>query len=194
MAEYLKAGLRPVPLYGVRDGRCLCCQWDCKPRDAGKHEPPETDGLWKDGHRFGPESFPDEFNVALAMGPQSNGIWLVALDADGPFDWSLLGPLPPTRTQQSPRGEHRIFSVEPYAPLGNWVDVLRTKPGPSLDLRYARGRLVVEPSRNAFGEYRWTDMREPAPLPEHVIDLILDERRQRGLPVLRQWEREGKRA
>lgn len=186
-----------MPLFGVAivNGKrgCQCLSQSCKERDHGKHAFSELmENLAKDGGKvFLPEEFDDGANVALWMGPQPNGTWLVALDADGPFDWSRLGPLPPTRTQKSPRGEHRIFTVAPYTPLGNWVKALES-PGAQLDLRYARGRIVVAPSVNAFGQYRWTDERMPVELPKSAIDVILRERRRRGLPVQSRWERSGK--
>jgi hypothetical protein len=160
--------------------------------------------MWKDGYLFTPRDFGPDDNIALAMGPQTdgNGSWLVCLDADAPdsdvgFDFEHhLGPLPPTMTAKSPRGEHRFFRVEPFAPLGNWVDCFKTKDstGTALDLRYARGRVVVAPSLNAFGRYVWTDVRSAADLPATALDAILDERRRRGLPVLDRWERGEKRA
>jgi len=192
---YISEGFRPIPVYGVKaNGTCCCGDSKCKPRDAGKHEPSETDGLWKSGLQLTPGDFRPGMNVALAMGPYTRREWLVCLDSDGRFPLSRhLGTLPPTMTAKSPRGMHHIFTVKPFAPLGNWVDCFQTKPGASLDLRYARGRVVVQPSRGAFGAYRWLSLEKPAPLPQRAIDAILNNRRERGLPVLETWERDGKR-
>lgn len=194
---YVSMGFRPVPLYGLRDGRCACMSPDCKDRDAGKHEPPETDGQWKDGRSFDSRDFSDGDNVALAMGPWGGSDdWLVTLDVDGPLDIDgFLWNLPRTLTQKSPRGRHLVYSVPAYTPLGNWIDVLQTKEShrAALDLRYARGRIVVSPSENSFGRYEWIDFREPAPLPESVLAAILDRRVERGLPVQWEWSRAGKR-
>lgn len=191
--EYLRLGWRPMPINGMRNGRCSCGDAACKERDWGKHAVTKGDeDTAKEGHVFVESNFDGDVNVALMMGMQRLGPWLVALDADGPFDWARLGPLPPTRTQKTPRGEHRIFSVPDFCPLGNWVKALES-PCAQLDLRYARGRIVVAPSRNAFGEYRWIDLRMPAPLPQTAIDVILRERRKRGLPVLSRWAREGRK-
>lgn len=192
---YSSMGFRPIPLFGLVDGRCACGSPDCKDRDSGKHEPPETDGLWKEGTEYGPADFGVTNNVALAMGPWGGSDdWLVALDIDGELDLDPYGwDLPRTLTQKSPRGRHLIYSVPAYTPLGNWVDVLRTKPGPALDLRYARGRLVVAPSQNSYGRYEWIDFREPAPLPQAAIDSILSRRVDRGLPVQWEWNRGEKR-
>jgi hypothetical protein len=196
VARYIAMGLRPVPLYGVAMGWCMCGDRDCKERDHGKHTHERIEEKWKDGHRFAPRDFWEGNNVALAMGPWDGGDdWLVCLDVDGVLDLSRFMPRPPvTLSAKSPRGEHLIYRVPAYTPLGNWVDVFATKPGPSLDLRYARGRIVVAPSRNAFGAYEWTNFVTPVPLPEHVIDVILERRRARGLDVQHTWDRGRKRA
>jgi hypothetical protein len=198
--QYLDLGFRPIPLHGLTDGACACGSPECKPRDWGKHEPLETDGLWKDGTEFAPEDFHETNNIALALGPWGGSDdWLVALDWDGKGYPAMLGHmallvLPETLTQETPRGAHLIYTVPAYAPLGNWVDVWQTKAqGYQMDLRYARGRIVVPPSKNYAGAYEWRWMREPAPLPERLIEQILARRHERGLPVLPRWDRGSKR-
>lgn len=197
VALYTSMGFRVVPLFGLVDGRCACASPECKDRDAGKHEPPKTDGLWKDGSEFGAADFGSTDNVALAMGPWGGSDnWLVCLDIDGPLDIDgFMWNLPPTLEQKSPRGRHLIYSVPAYTPLGNWVDVLQTRDShhAQLDLRYARGRIVVSPSENSFGRYEWIDFREPAPLPQPALDAVLERRVERGLPVQWEWHRGGKR-
>lgn len=195
-AFYLSIGLRPIPLHGVRaDLSCTCGSTEC---NAGKHEKAELDGLWKEGHDFGPADFGDGDNIAVALGPWGGSEqWLVCLDIDGPLDLSLhfYDPLPETLEQKSPRGRHLFFTVQAYAPLGNWIDCLQTKDATNaaLDVRYARGKINVHPSRSAFGSYTWGPFREPAELPPSIIEQILERRRDRGLPVLEVWERDGKR-
>ena len=199
VARYIAMGLRPVPLYGVAMGWCMCGDRDCKDRDWGKHTWDHVEEQYKDGKRYTPRDFLEGNNVALAMGPWDGGDdWLVCLDVDdvgGEFYLGgRFGHFSPSLWAKSPRGRHLIYRVPAYTPLGNWVDVFATKPGPSLDLRYARGRIVVAPSRNAFGAYEWTNFVTPVSLPEHVIDVILDHRRARGLPVQATWDRGRKRA
>jgi hypothetical protein len=192
---YMQRGFRVVPLYGVApEGGCLCGSPTCKERDWGKHERPETDGKWKDGHVFTPADFQPQDNIGLVMGPWKGGRWLVALDCDGTDQLAEFFPaMPPTLTQQSPRGRHYVYTVPEYAPLGNYVDVFKTKrAGFSLDLRYARGRLVVAPSRGAAGAYEWVDWRAPQPLPEHALSTILHQRRLQKLPVSDRWDRGAK--
>jgi len=196
---YTARGFRCVPLYGVDDhGNCMCGNPSCKPRDHGKHEPPETDGTWKDGRTFGPEDFRATDNVAIALGPwkakHGQHSWLVCLDMDGTDDARVFFPnLPPTLTQKSQHGLHLFFTVREFEPLGNWVDCFGTRAaGFQLDLRYARGRIVVAPSRGAWGRYEWQDWRAPVPLPSEALSAIYGQRQTRGLPVLERWERGSK--
>lgn len=204
-AAYIARGFRVVPLYGVDAlGRCRCGDAACKPRDAGKHAPPGFEDRAKDGPPFAAADFSEGDNIAIMLGPWTGtDRWLAALDFDGggPADWSLdnaamAGLMPRTLTQVTPRGKHLVFWVPAFTPLGNWVDCWSTKDkGYQMDLRYARGRIVVEPSRGATGAYRWVDVNaDIAELPRGIIETILNERRRRGLPVLPRWERErGKR-
>lgn len=192
VAGYIRRGFRVVPLFGVDPNTraCRCGNPECKPRDAGKHEPLASEGAWKDGTWFEPEHFTEQMNVALAMGPWKGGLWLVALDQDGSHEPDQLLELPETMTATSPRGRHQIYTVPAFTPLGNWVDIFSTKSsGVTLDLRYARGRIVVAPSIGSTGEYRWLDDRDPEPLPDFAVRGILAERRMRGLPVLDRWTR-----
>jgi hypothetical protein len=194
-AEYLKRGFRVVPLYGIApSGGCLCGSNLCKERDWGKHEPPETDGDWKNGRVYTAGDFGAHHNIAIVMGPWRDSRWLVALDCDGTEALAEFFPsMPPTLTQQSPRGRHYIYTVPEFTPLGNYVDVFKTKrAGFSLDLRYARGRLVVAPSRGATGDYAWLDWRAPAALPNHALASILHQRRTQKLPVAERWARGAK--
>lgn len=191
--RYIDFGLRPMPMWGVDfRGQCLCGSADCR---AGKHSRDEES--WKHGKAYCAHDFAEHDNVAVALGPWRPDAWLVCFDCDGTIDPTRFFPfpLPPTLTQKSPRGLHLFFSVRPYEPLGNWVDVFETKYslGYALDVRYARGRINVAPSRTSFGTYDWLDWREPAPLPESALQRILSERRRRGLPVESRWDRGGKR-
>jgi hypothetical protein len=198
-ARYIARGFRVIPMVGVDPaGGCLCGGRDC---NAGKHELAHLDGLWKDGHEFRVTDFAADMNIALALGPWRPGKWLVCLDLDGvtsPAGALEIAPwLTPTLTQKSPRGVHLFYWVPDFTPLGNWVDAFKTKytSGYAVDVRYARGKINVAPSRTAFGTYTWADPNaEVAQLPWPIIDRILGERRRRKLPVLSRWQRDGKRA
>ncbi len=200
---YFDKGFRIVPLYGVdQDGLCRCGNPACKPRDAGKHEPPETDGQWKSGRIFVADDFTDDMNIGLAMGPWSppggaQGSWLVALDVDGHDNANAFfyPELPATLTQTTPRGAHFIFKVRERTPLGNWVNVFGGNTM-KLDLRFARGRIVAAPSRGSKtsgdGRYSWRHWMEPAWLPPHALEAIYDLRRAAGRDMPDEWERGGK--
>lgn len=199
---YLDQGMRPIPMWGVtRDGRCLCGGRlkDGKPCNPGKHAVTDSEP-WKDGRMYMPLDFHTDGNIAIALGPWNRPGWLVCLDFDGVPSrdqaMTLAGlDLPATLGQKSPRGVHLFYLVPDFTPLGNWTDAFASKRARdwALDVRYARGKINVAPSRSAFGAYEWANWRDPAPLPESVIGRILGDRRRRGLPVLRRWEREGKR-
>lgn len=202
--RYIADGFRPIPMWGVDpSGRCLCGGRlrdgrECRP---GKHSPDPVERDWKD-RAYAPSDFAEGQNVALALGPHlMRPDWLVCLDLDGYSPEEALrfmGPLglPITRTQLSPRGVHLFYWVRPYEPLGNWNDAFATKlgSGKACDIRYARGRINVAPSRSAFGLYRWIDEADPIrPLPESFLQRIYGERHHRGLPVESRWSRDGKR-
>jgi len=201
---YFTRGFRLVPLFGVdEDGSGRCSEPNCKSRDAGKHEPPASKDLWKDGRVFTPDDFTDQHNIALAMGPVAgawaHGDWLVALDVDNHTDANAFfyPGLPQTLTQLTPRGAHFVFRVPARTPLGNWVNIFGGAPGTMrLDIRYARGRIVVDPScgskAESEGRYRWVHWQIPAELPRHALDAIFDLRRNAGRDMPDQWDRGGK--
>lgn len=195
---YLSRGFRVIPIHGVdAQGDCTCNDYPCRDRQKpGKHEYRELDGKWKDGHVFTVDDFIEGMNVALALGPWKDSRWLVCIDIDGADDASpFFRPLPPrTLTQKSPRGLHLFYTVPEYTPLGCWNDAFETKrAGFALDIRYARGKVNVAPSRTPHGEYEWIDWRAPVPLPPYCLDTILAVRRNRGLPVAERWDRGEKR-
>lgn len=196
---YIERGFRVIPMYGVDPaGGCRCGGHKC---NAGKHEFEHLDGRWKEGHDFKPADFDADMNMAIALGPWRPGKWLVCLDLDGVSKaheaHEIAHWLTPTLMAKSPRGVHVFYWVPDYTPLGNWVDCFKTKHtlGYAIDVRYARGKINVAPSRTASGTYTWL---EPDPgiaqLPWPILDRILDERRRRKLPVASRWQRDGKRA
>lgn len=201
VARYIARGFRPIPMWGVTpDGDCLCGGTlpDGKPCRPGKHSPEPIETEWKET-RYRPEDFSEGQNVALAMGPWKPDLWLVCFDFDGlppDFEGTPFFSLPPTLTQLSPRGRHLFFTVPEREPLGNYTDVFKTKSedGVALDLRYARGRINVAPSRNPWGGYRWQNWQEPALCPREVLERIYDHRRSRKLEVLESWDRGSKSA
>lgn len=205
---YLARGWRPIPVFGVNAaGTCGCGAPELATahgkvgQGIGKHP---IDPDWKDRKPFEASEFPEGCNVALAMGRQVNGDWLVALDFDGEVqEESWLGPLPPTLSAITGRGFHLVFRTEAFAPLGNWRDAWFTRDkatgyrlgfNGALDIRFARGAIVAPPSAHRNGStYQWLHQNdEVADLPTEALRKILQKRRARGLPVERKWDRKGK--
>jgi hypothetical protein len=160
---YAGHGLRVFPLYGVVDSRCACGDQGCA--NAGKH-PLTRHGLKdattdEEAIRAWWERW-SEANIGAVPGPE-----FVVVDVDprgGGFD-SLAqlqkqnGDLPATLVAETGeyevngklvRGLHLWFRV----PKGREVTAARLAAG--IDLKGARGYVVMPPSRHASGvEYRW---------------------------------------
>jgi hypothetical protein len=177
--RYVDAGLRPIPVWPPSAG-CRCERkhperpdqcWGKLPRDT----------KWADRPLFRAEEFDPTDNIALAMGKQPDGRWLLAIDVDGVVKLDRL-ELPPTLTTTTGRGSHRIYQVRPDAPFGNVVDVFGArdkstgyKPGHTgaVDLRYARGAVVAAPSKHRLGATYRSNDAPIAWLPPRASVLIL---------------------
>ena len=169
-ATYLAKGLRPIPLWGVK--RCPAGTDD---KDKGKVPRVAT---WANRHTpFKPHEFLSDDNIALALGMQPDGRWLVGLDFDSEGEHSRLFNLPETMITKTPRGWHLYYQVRPYTYLGNWVKV-----GGVLDVKYVRGALVAAPSFTMSGAYE-TMIRQIPMLPPEVLNWIYAERRKAGFKV-----------
>jgi len=173
---YLDNNFRPIPVYGPQMG-CKCQNPEgCSDQCLGK-VPIDRD--WMDKDLYSPWDFPDGCNLALAMGKQQNGKWLLGVDFDGDINVSDMLFLPPTLTVRSGRGYHMIYEVRPDCALGNWVDVLGTRDkktgykgdvNGAIDFRYCRGALLAPPSTHKSGKkYEWHNFTEPLMLPEDTL-------------------------
>ncbi len=166
---YARTGLHPIALHGVMPGAiCTCSKGrDCE--SAGKH-PVET-GWQKaplDGNRLDRLLAENPWwNVGLRMGLQPSGLFLIAIDIDGPRD--LLapleaenGPLPATLTATTGSGgSHLLFTMPSDRAPRN-----RVRLAEGIDVRSAGGQIVAAPSRHVSGgRYRWTEVRNPEALP-----------------------------
>lgn len=160
---YHAAGLDPIPIHGIVDGKCTCRRDDCD-KSRGKHPVGKE---WESR-----EIYLDEFtstrNVGLRMGGQSR---LVAIDVDGSIGIesiaaleSRFGKLPKTLTSESGSGgRHLIFRSREIDRIRNSAKKL----GPNVDVRSNGGQVVVAPSRHlSGGRYRWLALYDVADLPE----------------------------
>lgn len=195
VAAYIARGLRPIPVWGPQEG-CRCERKHPKNPTQCFGKVPK-DRSWADRGPYHAGDFAPADNVALALGRQPSGDWLLGIDIDGEFDLTPhLGELPLTMTTRSGRGRHLIYRVRPEADFGNWIDLFGSRsevsgyrPGfaGAVDLRYARGALVVAPSRHRTGVAYTTSPDPIADLPAHASLAIYLRRKRLGKPPERRW-------
>ena len=166
--QYAARGVRVFPAESIKDGRCTCAKADCG--SPGKH--PKIKG-WQEAATTNSEQidrwwgqWPDA-NIAIPTGSANN---LVVLDLDGPEAVAALqeleakhGPLPPTATAKTSRGEHRYHRLE------HGQIVKTSKPFAMADLKAEGGYVIAPPSNHVSGAvYAWDCSlldNEAAPLP-----------------------------
>jgi hypothetical protein len=181
---YHSNNMRCMPIYGPQHG-CkhplgLCGYEKC----FGKI-PKDSEWANKD---FKESDFEEGDNLALIMGKQRDGRWLVGLDIDGELDLSQYWQLPFTLESTTRRGRHLIFEVYPNLPLGNWADIFSERKKKELykgqlDIKYARGAMVSPPSKSSnLVEHKWLRWMKPAQLPSDVVrDIIRFQKKKHPL-------------
>ncbi|HEY5377643.1 MAG TPA: bifunctional DNA primase/polymerase, partial [Polyangiaceae bacterium] len=170
LSRYRRLGLAVVMLHGIAaNGGCTCREGlNCEPKQRGKHP------LWS-GYLEGEPRWDDmqaelrrtwRRNIALRLGDQPNGSRLIAMDIDGgdellePIEREF-GPLPPTLTERSGRGSHRIYRL----PDGVAYPLNKTI-APGVEIKSTRGKITAPPSMHVDGHRRrWTNPVMPAVLP-----------------------------
>ena len=198
---YKEDDYRPIPIFSAEDG-CKCSKRrtlrssneNCANQCPGK-VPIDFDWFDKVAES---KDFNEKNNIALMMGRQKSGKWLVAFDVDGDLDISDYFDLPETLEQKTPRGKHLIFEVPQNSALGNWNDLLMTRDkktgykkgfAGALDIKYARGAFIVAPSIHKSGkQYQWVNYRDPAILPHDIIFKMI-RLRKKAYPKVRRYTR-----
>jgi hypothetical protein len=182
--EYAAGGLQVFPVYGIRDGRCMCADQACD--RPGKHPVRELvhDGLksattnpalisaWWTNAPWA--------NVGMRTGPES-GIWVLDVDPRHGGEETLEaleqahGPLPNTLTASTPSGgKHLVFRW----PEARHIRNSGGKLGCGLDVRGDNGYIVAEPSIGASGRhYAWLDCdgferADVAEAPAWLVELV----------------------
>lgn len=193
-ADYIARGLRPIPVWGPHEG-CKCERKHPKNPTQCFGKVPK-DRSWADRGPYHAGDFAPADNVAIALGRQPSGDWLLGIDIDGEFPLeTFLGVLPLTMTTRSGRGRHLIYRVRPEADFGNWIDLFGSRDADvgykrgyagAVDLRYARGALVAAPSRHRSGAVYATS-GEINDLPAHASLAIYLRRKRLGKPPERRW-------
>ena len=197
-------GIPVFPLHTPVGDGCSCGDLSCG-RNTGKH-PRLRDGLSGATADRGIvagwwEKWP-EANVAAVAGPES-GFHVTDVDAATPGEaWlarmeALHGPLPPTRRARTGGGGvHYFWRYD--ASLAQWLDEqgldlpsrngeVRDEQGEKLkgvDVKAARGYVVVAPSRHRLGGvYEWLDERPTAHAPEWLLRAVCRPRATRREPA-----------
>lgn len=174
---YQSLGLRFMPIHSVEEG-CKHIKDTCFGQCFGKV--PTTEH-WPD-KKFKYHDFKDSDNIALIMGKQHDGRWLVGFDIDGYLDLNRWFSLPITLECTTARGRHLIFEVFPDTALGNWNDILQTRSKTqgyktgfqgALDIKYCRGAMVSPPSKTKNNQkYQWIRFMKPSWLPQEIVSFI----------------------
>lgn len=163
-AAYVRLGLAPIAVHGLRPGGGCTCGDEC-PARPGKHPlSPKWERQLIDLTALERSLTGNPYlNLGLRMGTQPSGVHLVAIDVDGDRGRESLLALPgipPTlEARTGSGGSHFIF--ESPDPLPNRV-ALR----PGIDVRGQGGQIVVSPSAHySGGAYSWIRAMRPASIP-----------------------------
>ena len=181
---YATTGWQIFPCHFMEGGACSCGKPDCE--RAAKH--PRTRKGFKDASSDAQQvrawwGGTPGANIGIATGAVS-GVWV--LDVDGPEGRASLeelerqhGPLPPTVTARTGKGEHRYFLWNSERPVGSRSGVL-----PGIDTRGDGGYVIAPPSNHRSGvDYAWDQDRSPleaefAHAPDWLLDLVCRPKRQ----------------
>ena len=181
---YAERGLLVFPCWWIKaDGLCACGNADCTPWNAGKHpigavapngyknatKDPATIREWWSRYpaanvaiRTGAESGLDVIDLDvpdLERSPpklQDGRVTWAAMEREQPSDAAVRAPSVESGTE----GRHLWFTHREGVPSRSGVF-------PGIDLRGDDGYILVPPSQNARGAYRWVtplDAAEPLPL------------------------------
>lgn len=177
--DYAERGFPVFPLQWIRDdGTCSCGDSACK--SQGKH--PLTDHGLNDASedvaviRRWWTKWP-RANIGVPTGERTG---LVVLDVDGTRGEESLaelerrhGPLPQTAEAQTGSGGRHLLFAHPFSCK---VPNSTEKIAPKLDVRGDGGYIVVAPSVNAVGPYRWTrhpDIFGVVEMPKRLLEEMI---------------------
>lgn len=105
-------------------------------------------------------------NVGIATGALSG---IVVIDIDNLESATHLGFMPKTMTARTGSGGMHLIFEHPGTEVTNRAGVIE-----GIDVRGDGGYIVAPPSIHpSGGMYEWLDHRDPAPLPAHLLELIV---------------------
>lgn len=158
LARYLDRGLAVLPLYGTKDGQCLCPKGPTCDKSRGKHPlsrlvPNGKNNASRDKaivRQWVRSAATANWGV-LTGEPLVGGGFLLVLDVDPRNGGSIdsLPPLPETPRQETGGGGAHYWFRTPK-PMAS------SSLGPGLDIQGVGKYVVVEPSNHELGgEYVW---------------------------------------
>jgi hypothetical protein len=122
---------------------------------------------------------PHNAGVGIALGPQADGRYILAIDVDDQDRWLELqtehGPLPPTLAISSARGDKCLYEVQAdLETIGRLRNVTGLGKRPGVDVKLAGGQVVAPPSIHPSGTaYTWHTDLPIAVLPDAWLRAIL---------------------
>jgi hypothetical protein len=116
------------------------------------------------------------------------GAWVLDVDLpDGPVTLAALekkhGPLPTTAKQQTGSGGWQLFFKWPADCLVK--NNAKTKLGPGLDVRGEGGYVIMPPSFNEKGQYKWITKGVLVDAPAWLLDLVIEQEKPRRVEPIR---------
>lgn len=164
---------RPKKVWDEKDGERVMLHSDKSPYVAGGFKSATTDAgqverWWK--------QYPGAA-IGVPTGPRSK-FWVLDIDnkngVDGFEALEALeaehGPLPPTLTQQTGSGGQQRFFLWPE---GRDIRNSAGDLGVGLDVRGSGGYVIVPPSFNERGQYKWLAKLPLAQAPTWLLDLVV---------------------
>lgn len=172
LIEYVKKGWYIFPLYGTKDGECLCGESPCRYQGEHPMSPISVQDATTDLDQIVEwhNNYPNAY-WAVATGARS-GFVIVFIDPDVLCNLIISeGPLPNTPNLRHGEGGYFFFFSYPDSKVNSvnggeakWIGILLTDGG------YA----ILPPCIDKWGgEYRWGDNsldENPAPMPDWLVE------------------------
>ena len=165
-AAYQYINERDWTIVGVNADKKPAGKW--KVGEKNRYDYTNAENLWA-------ENWP---GIGVVTGP--SGLVCIDFDTEAAIRaWADKYGIPDTLTARSPRGRHLYYEAPPGHKLSP-----STKLVEGVDVRADESYIILPPSRMNGGQYSWTNTKDIAPLPHHILELIKQKKAtgDRGLP------------